>query len=729
MDGEFSQEMSKFIRELRRREVFRTAGFYVGVAWILIEAASIFLPAFEAPDWVLRAMIIAAVAGLPIAVVLAWVYDVTDKGVEVQGEATDTVVIPFGGRRMDFIVIGLLSIALIFSVYLNFSDNVTVDPASIAPISVLIADFDNRTGDQLFDGTLEQALQIGIESAPFIAGYRRDSAKRLAGSLDVASTVLDEATARLVAVREGIKLVMAGTIEEKGGKYTLYVRAIDPKGGEVLTSARVDAKDKLDVLAAIGTLSGDLREELGDKNLDRNRLVTSETFTAKNLEAAKAYAKAQSLQYSGRYDEAMTFYEQALEYDPGFGRAYSGLALSAHALGQTEKADELWKKALTTLGTMTERERLRTLGLYYSLVTRNFQKAIETYELLVEKYPADDTAHNGLAVQYFFTLDFESALRQGAKLLDIYPGSIMGRSNYALYAMYASDFDTAVEEAAKVREQDPAYFKAWLPVAVEALANGDIAAARDAYRNMLPAGVRGEMTGQLGLADAAIYAGNFDGARELFTAGIELAEAAGSQYFLATMRIGLAEALYLAGSDKKDVIATVDSALEASGGLSRQVPAALLYLAVGEVEGAAAIGQELGRSLQSQSRAYAALIGGLVALQEDDFVNAIESITAGLALADLWLLRFYRGVAYTEAGFAAEALDDFNACFERRGEASAVFLDDLPTWRYMAELPYWQGRSQLELGMLHDARQNLSAFLARRPEGDPLALDARQRMP
>lgn len=721
--------MAKFIRELRRREVFRTAGLYVGVAWILIEAASIFLPAFEAPEWVLRALIIAAVAGLPIAAVLAWVYDVTDKGIEVQADATDTVVIPFGGRRMDFFVIGLLSVALVFSVYLNLSDEDTADPASITPISVLIADFDNRTGDQLFDGTLEQALQIGIESAPFIAGYRRDSAKRLAGSLDVASSVLDEATARLVAVREGVKLVMAGSIEEDGGKYTLYVRAIDPKGGEVLTSAEVDAKDKLDVLAAVGTLAGDLREELGDRNLDREKLVTSETFTAKNLEAAQAYATAQSLQYNGKYDEAMTFYEQALEHDPGFGRAYSGLALSAHALGQTEKADELWKQALTTLGTMTERERLRTLGLYYSLVTRNFQKAIETYELLVEKYPADDTAHNGLAVQYFYTLDFKSALRQGAVMLDIYPNSIMGRSNYALYAMYASDFDTAVAEAAKVREQDPSYFKAWLPVAVEALASGDIGAAREAYNNMMPAGVRGELTGQLGLADAAIYAGDFNGARDLYAAGVELAEAAGSQYYLATMRMGLAEAMRWIGSDKADVIAAVGSALETSGGLSRQVPAALVYLASGEVEAAAAIGEELGHSLPAQSRAYAALIDGLVALHSGDFVTAIESITAGLDLADLWMLRFYRGVAYIEAGFAAEALDDFSACFDRRGEASAVFLDDLPTWRYMAELSYWQGRSQLELGMLHEARQNLSAFISRRPDGDSLAVDARQRMP
>ena len=184
--------MSKLITELRRREVFRTAGLYVGVSWILIEGASVLLPAFDAPEWAMRAIIIVAIIGLPVAIVLAWIYDVTDSGVEVQGGPTDTVIIPFGGRKIDFLVIGVLSVALVFSIYLNVTGEDGSGPAvEVAPISVLIADFQNNTGDELFDGTLEQALQIGIESAPFIAGYRRDSAKKLAKTLDESSVALD----------------------------------------------------------------------------------------------------------------------------------------------------------------------------------------------------------------------------------------------------------------------------------------------------------------------------------------------------------------------------------------------------------------------------------------------------------------------------------------------------------------------------------------------------------
>jgi len=719
--------MSSLFTELRRREVFRTAGLYVGIAWIVIEGASVLLPAFDAPEWVLRALIIVAIIGLPVTLVLAWVFDITDKGIEVQADPTDTIVPPFGGRRMDFVVIGVLTVALVFSVYLNLSGNSGEAEQQIEPLSVLIADFDNKTGDELFDGTLEQALQIGVESAPFITGYRRDAAKRVASAMQWSDNTLDEPTARLVSVREGVKLVMAGGIEEDDGAYRIYVRAVDPKGGEVLASADVDAKDKLNVLNAVGTLAGDLREELGDKSLDRDRLAEKETFTAKSLEAAQAYAKAQSLQYNGKYEEAMEYYREALAQDPGFGRAYSGLALSANALGRTSEADELWEKALATLDTMTERERLRTLGIYYSVVTRNFEKAIETYRTLIEKYPADDTAHNGLAVQYFYTLDFQKALQEGAELLDIYPNSVMGRSNYALYAMYAGDFDKAVEQAAAVRELDESYFKAWLPVAMKALADGDVDAANGAYGQMARTGSRGMLTALIGHADAELFAGDLVAAREALADAIEKAEAAGSQYFLATSQMALAETEFRAGN-VDTALETAAAALDTNAGLPRQVPAALLYLAAGRTEEAATIAQELRASLQSQSRAYGSMLQGLVELQAGKTVEAIDLISAGAQQADLWLVRFSLGRAYLEAGYYAEALDEFTSCDERRGEATSIFLDDLPTYRYMAELPYWLGRAQEQLGMQDAARANFTVFLERRGDAEPLAQDARERL-
>lgn len=718
--------MNRFIRELRRREVFRTAGLYVGVIWILIEAASVLLPTFDAPDWVMRAIVIVAIVGFPVMLVLTWIYNLTEHGIEVQADPTDTMIAPIGSRKMDFAVIGILATALILSVYMNIISGPAV-AEEIEPISVLIADFDNQTGDPLFDGTLEQALHIGIEGAPFITSYRRDAAQKIAAELQGGGT-LTWTAARLVSVREGVKLVLAGAVVADGDRYELSVKAIDAQSGEVIAEADETAKNKLEVLAAISALTADLREELGDDVIDSDKLAASETFTAASLEAVQEYTLAQTLQYNGKYGEAMVHYQKAVEHDPAFGRAYSGWALSAQSLGREVEAKELWEKVTANLNTMTERERLRTLGLYYSRVTRNRQKSIESYATLVDKYPADDAAHNGLAIQYFYTLDFQSALKEGRVVLDIYPGSVMGRSNYALYAMYASDFETAVAEAEKVRELDPTYFKAWLPVAMKAMSENNYDMANDAYRSMTETGARGASTASLGLADVAIFSGKFETARDILVEGIAADEENGNDYGAAAKYMALAEALQGLGQ-ADEAMDALQKGLALTSRESSTVPAAIMYVAAGMQDEAEALAQSLAEKLQPKSRAHANLIRGLIHLQAGRHVDAIDAMNEGLNMADLWLLRFHLGRAYLEAGSFVEAMDEFIASGERQGEASSIFLDDLPTFRYMASLSYWLARSQEELGMQSAAAVNYAAFLARRPGSDPLAADARQRMP
>jgi len=718
--------LTKFIRELRRREVFRSAGLYVGICWILVEGASIVLPTFNAPDWMLQALIIAVLVGFPVMLVLAWVYDFTDQGIVVQAEATDTIVIPFGDRKGDFIVIGVLAVALIFSVYLLITGGPDV-VEEVEPVSVLIADFDNQTGDPLFDGSLEQALQIGIEGAAFVLSFERGIAKKIAAE-KIEADKLDTETAQLVAAREGIKIVLAGSIVPDGDKYDITVRAIVPRSGEVVSEVDASSANKLEVLTAIGELAADLREELGDESVDREALAVSETFTAMSLEAAREYDTAQQMQYVGNYEGAVEHYRAAVGHDPNFGRAYSGWAVAARSLGRTDEAADAWEKAMANLGSMTERERLRTQGMYYWGVTRNTPKAIETYETLVDKYPADIGGRNNLAVQYFLALDFDAALEQGGLAVEIYPDNPVPRSNYALYAMYSSDFDTALMEATKVRDIDPGYFKAWLPIAMNALSSGDFASARSAYQSMAETGKRGASTASLGLADVESFAGNADAAREILTNGIAADEAMNNKYGLAVKQMALADVLLELG----EIEAATDLArrgLETVRAPATMVPAALVHISAGDQNAALEIAASLAEQLSPQSRAYAEMITALVFLESGDHLAAINQLTAAIETADLWLLRFYRGRAYLEGGYYVEALDDFTAAQDRRGEATAVFLNDLPTYRYMSTLPYWIGRAQSELGMTHDARQNFNLFIARRPTGGAMADDARHRMP
>jgi tetratricopeptide (TPR) repeat protein len=506
--------VKKFIRELRRREVFRTAGLYVGICWILIEVANVVLPTFDAPDWSLRAVILTAVIGFPVMLVLAWVYDVTERGILTQAEPTDTIVAPLGTRKMDFVVIGILSVALMISVYLNVTRGPGTDEVPEL-VSILIADFDNQTGDAVFDGSLEQALQIGLESAPFVNTYQRSAALGVLSQIQPDATRLSEESARLIAVREGIDIVLAGTIKPDGSGYKIEVRVFDGATGEETTDEDDKANSKLEVLEVVGGISGDLRKDLGDASVGYGTEGSVETFTAASIEAARDYTLAQELARAGKPDEALGYYASAVEKDPNFGRALSGWALTLFELGRTDEANALWERAIAQQGMMTERERLRTLGLYYMAVSKNYEKAIESYESLVTNFPADGAGHNNLAVAYFSTLNFERAMQEGLRVLEIYPTRTFYMQNFSLYAMYAGEFDLAEARGREVIEKDPSRFYAWLPVAIAALSRGDLAGAESAYGSMIATGDRGASLGNLGLADMAIYRGRNPEAIEL----------------------------------------------------------------------------------------------------------------------------------------------------------------------------------------------------------------------
>jgi tetratricopeptide (TPR) repeat protein len=675
--------MNRFLKELRRREVFRSAGLYVGVSWILIEGASVVLPAFEAPEWAMRAIIITAIVGFPIMLVLAWIFDVSSEGIEVQPDATDTVIIPFGGRRMDFAVIGLLSVALVFSLYLNFSR--TGGPVEQPdPVSILIADFVNSTGEPLFDGTLEQTLSIGIEG-------------------------LNDEGARLIAVREGIKLVLGGGIREEGGRYVFDVRAVDPTNGETVFQVEEVAKDRSEVLKAVAEVSNQVREDLGDTRLEEESLRSLETFTASSLEAAHAYTQA-----------------SAVDSDPEFGRAYSGWAVAAHHLGRSEEAEELWTQALTFMDSMTERERFRTQGLYFMVVSQNYRKAIESFEALVENYPADGAGHNNLAVSYFSVLDFERAMEEGHRVLEIYPNSVFYRLNAALYSMYAGDFAAAEQQGRDALAIDESRAYGWLPIAMSAMSKNDFGTAIAAYGSMAETGGRGASMANLGIADISMFQGEFDQAVARLTEGIEADIASGNQRGTASKYLALAEA-QVASVNADAARQAIADALAIRSGTEQQVAAALLYVELGQLDDVRAIADSLREKLQPQNRAYGNMLLGVIDSIEGRHADALDKLSSASQLADFWLVRMQLGKAYFRAGSFAEALDEFTACEARRGEASAVFLDDLPSWRYLGALPYWRGRAQQEVGMLHAATQSYTEFLNYRKDDSPMVTDARAR--
>lgn len=596
-------------------------------------------------------------------------------------------------------------------------------------VSVLIADFENRTGDQVFDGALEQALSLGVEDASFVTAFSRRDARRAADQIQKGAPI-DEGIARLVAQREGVKIVLAGSIAPAGTGYRVSVRAIDPVPGAPIAEVQEDARGKSEVLQAVSAAAVGIREALGETPPDGSRTIARETFTAGSIEAAREYSLAQDLANQDRDEEAVAHYRRATELDANFGRAYSGWAASARKLGRREEAESLYQKAITLLDRMTEREKYRTLGAYYMQIARDYDKAIENYRTLIERYPADGAGHNNLAVAYFSVLDFARAREQGAKLLEIYPKSVLYRYNYALYAMYAGEFAAAAAEANKALELNPATPRPYAALALSAAADGRIDEARGVYEKARSAaGPLGASLASVGLADLALFQGRPAAAAPVLEAGIAADTSAKNQIGAATKLVALAEVRAATG-DAKGTLEALDRAQALARTPAVSVPAALLSVEFGKLREAEAIGKTLDGQLTPQARAYGRLVAARLMLARNDVPGAVQALRDGAKLADLWLLRYWLGVALVRADAFPQALSELEMCEARRGEATAVFLDDVPSWRYTAPLHYWLARAREGTGQKAGAVTSYGTFLSLSPERrrGSLAEDASARL-
>src|SRR5262249_53209319 len=140
---------------------------------------------------------------------------------------------------------------------------------------------------------------------------------------------------------------------------------------------------------------------------------------------------------------------------------------------------------------------------------RNYAEAINNYSTLVKLYPYDRAGHGNLALAFFYTRDFAKALEEGRRSIEDGSKNLLYRNNYALYAMYAGDFKSAADESRADINMDPALTKAYLPLAVAAIADGNFKGASDAYDEMSKTGASGASLAALGHADLDMYEGRF----------------------------------------------------------------------------------------------------------------------------------------------------------------------------------------------------------------------------
>ena len=620
-------------------------------------------------------------------------------------------------------MLGILLLAAIFVLVKSTIWKTASGPHS--PVSILVADFSNDTADPVFDETLEPAFSVAMEGASFINSFNRGAAHRIAAKLQPGATQLNEQLARLVATREGINIVVSGSINSEPSGYRLTVRAVDGITGKVLTreSERVA---KQDVLVAIGKLAGGIRKTLGDQTPESVQLAAAETYTTRSLDAAHEYGLAQQGQFTGNYNSAIEHSLKALQFDPELGRAYVVLAVVYNNMKQPQQAEKYFSLALSKIDSMSEREKYRSRGDYY-LVTRKPEKALEELQHLVAKYPADNTGLANLALAYFYRRDMARALELGTRAVEIYPSNTIQRNNVGLYAMYAGDFEGAIREQHSVIEMNPTLVLGYVGTAVPQLALGHPDEATATYGRVKGSGPDGTSAAAVGLADIALYQGRSSDAIRILEAGITDDTANKNPDGAAVKLATLAQAQLLAGNPTEAARAA-ERALAASHEVPIEFWAARGFLGANQEAKAVAIAQDLSGRLDADPQAYGKLVEGEIQLKHGKPQEALKLFLESRNVADTWMGRFDSGRAYVERGAFAEADSELETCMKRRGEATALFLDESPTYYLFPPVYYYLGRAQEGLKS-SAASDSYNAFIAIKNGGqDPLLADARGRV-
>ena len=596
-------------------------------------------------------------------------------------------------------------------------------PAGGKTVRVLVADFHNSTGEAVFDGTLEPAVGLALEGASFISAYPRGDAHKAAAQVNPGATVLDVPQALLVARREGIDVVVSGNIARQGSGYRIRLEALDGSSGKLIASKDGDVSSKQDVLAGASRLAAPIRKALGDTTPEAAQIEAAETYGSSSLEAAQSYAKAQEFQWARDWNDAIAACQKAVALDPNMGRAYAGLAVYYRNSGHREEAEQYFKLAISRIDRMTERERYRTRGAYY-LFLRNNDQAIQEFSSLLKQFPADDAARTNLALAYFFKRDIARAAAEEKEALKIYPRNQLYLHNATLYDMYAGHFAAAIAGANELLKTNPKAYREYVPIALAQLAQGKTAEAGAAYKQMQTLGPEGASLASIGLADIALYEGRNDDASGILQAGIA-ADLAAKNNSAAAIKMAA-----LAGADRNRAHAAeaAAKALATDKDVEVAFRAARTFLEAGQQAKAMAIAADLANHLEAEPQAYAKLLQG-EAVMEKNPREAITLFQEAGKLVDTWLGHLDLAQAYLAAGAFTEASSELDNCRNRIGEATAVFLDDIPSFHYFPPVYYFVGRVQ-EGNQSPAAAESFRQFLAIKAHADPgdrMVEDARKR--
>jgi eukaryotic-like serine/threonine-protein kinase len=546
---------------------------------------------------------------------------------------------------------------------------------------LLVGDFENTTGDLLFDESLREALSIGLGQSPLL---NLVSAEKVAEAKQAQSvppnTPVNRELAPKLCWRVGATIFLTGAIAKDGDTYTLRLSTFQCESSKEISIAKSEAKGRSQVVHALGEAAAKLRGQLGENPDSVKKFnLPLERATSSSVDAIKSFAEGRRLSREKGALEAVPALKKAVELDPKFALARSNLAVSYYNLNQNALAADSIRQAFELADRQTVRDRLHVTTLYYDLGTGDVQKAIQSYKQWVELYPRDDIAKGNLASEYFLVGDYEQAAKFGSQALQIDPGSVAWYENVAtadIALLRLKEARYVLNLAFSRKLEDSAIHTDLYALA---FLQGDTNAMQ---REMeWSAGKAGGEDAMLALqADTEAYAGHLQKARELSRRAVESAQAANLAEPAAIWQgiSALRDAVYgktqeaRAGTDK--VLAIAPNSRDA------QTLAILVLSRIGEQRRAQSMLDDLAAANVSNTVVQSAWVPTIRAQfnlanqkpgQALELLESVKPYERGQLIGNLsyacMIPAYLRGEAYLAAKQGAPALAEFQQLSDNRG--------------------------------------------------------------
>jgi eukaryotic-like serine/threonine-protein kinase len=639
----------------------------------------------------------------------------TEDDLIVQSHSRSHVVIENRTRsRIRWRVVGSLAAMVVLGagIYWRWHRS----PKLTTKDTIVVGDFANSTGDPVFDGALKPALTIALHQSPFLNIFSDSKVNStLRQMMKPSGTSLTKDVAQEVCQRDGGSAYIVGSIVRIGDTYMLGLQALNCQTGEVIAAQQTKATRKENVLAALGEAASALRHELGESLASVQKFdVPLQQATTSSLDALKAYSQAQRMATGGEDQAARLLFTRAVELDPNFALAYASLGVNYSNLGEANNAYPNLQKAFALRDRTTERERLYIEAAYYSNVSGEADRAIQTYHAWIQSYPQDPIPHARLASKYGTLGNYEEATTEMLNALKIEPDN--AGDNGMLIGFYLAQ--ERWEDAKRIERQAAArhlggyvvregrYYLAFLTndeAVMHALLVGDGQSS-----DYLLFGMQ---------ANTEAYDGHYGTSRDYCQRGMDYAKRNDDKELGAMWQ---ARAAWREAEAENKDIARKDAqmALALSSGLPVQSRAAMAFARAGDTAHA----QELADGLDKQhpldtmvQSYYLPSIRAAIWLDKHEPRKAIEALKNAEAYElgdtpDLYPA-YLRGIAYLQGRQAKEASVEFQKLVDHPG----IILNNVPG--ALARLQLARARDMA--GDKDGARKSYRYFLNLWRDADP----------